>query len=199
MWVLTSSFLFCGAGAAQDSGKSARAAESGLTGRWIVNSDFYGTTLYFGVELEQKDNKLTGNFDGDKLEGTLTGNAIHFVAKDEHGGTEEVSGTTSGAGFSGSVIFTDGSDPKHPETHTFAATRVPEKRAGAAQRHEFVPTTFYRRFSAENKPVLTVSPGDTIHTTTVDAGGTDEKGVTRVLGGKPATGPVYVQSCVPGD
>src|SRR2546429_3620171 len=40
-------------------------------------------------------------------------------------------------------------------------------------------------FSAANKPVLTVSPGDTVHTTTVDAGGTDEKGLTRVLGGNP--------------
>ncbi len=197
--LLTSSFLLCGAVAAQDSGKSAQAAESGLTGRWIISSDFYGTTLYFGLELEQKDDKLTGNFDGDNLEGTLTGKSVHFVAKDEHGGTEDVTASTSGAGFSGSVIFTDGSDPKHAEKHVFTATRVPQKRAGAAQRHEFVPTTFYRRFSAENKPVLTVSPGDTIHTTTVDAGGADEKGVTRVLGGNPETGPFYVETAVPGD
>src|SRR5258708_25720500 len=199
MWVLTSSFLFCGAGAAQDSGKSARAAESGLTGRWIVSSDFYGTTLYFGLELEQKDDKLTGNFDGDQLEGTLTGKNLHFVAKDEHGGTEKVAATISGGTISGSVIFTDGSDPKHPVTHGFTAARVPEKRAGAAQRHEFVPTTFSRRFSAENRPVLTVSPGDTIHTSTVDAGGADEKGVTRVLGGNPETGPFYVETASPGD
>jgi amidase len=197
--LITSSLLFSGAVTAQESVKAAHAIDSGLSGRWVVNSDFYGTTLYFGLELEQKDRKLTGNFDGDKLEGTLTGNAIHFVAKDEHGGTEEVTATVSGDTFSGSVVFTDGSDPKHPETHRFSASRVPEKRAGAPQRHEFVPTTFYRRFSAENKPVLTVSPGDTIHTTTVDAGGTDEKGVTRVLGGNPETGPFYVETAVPGD
>src|SRR5207237_255264 len=71
--------------------------------------------------------------------------------------------------------------------------------AGAHQRHEFTPTTFYRQFSAVNKPVLTVSPGDTVHTTTVDAGGTDEKGVTRVLGGNPETGPFYVETAMPGD
>jgi acetamidase/formamidase len=47
--------------------------------------------------------------------------------------------------------------------------------------------------------VLTVSPGDTIHTTTVDAGGTDEKGVTRVLGGNPETGPFYIETAAPGD
>jgi len=47
--------------------------------------------------------------------------------------------------------------------------------------------------------VLAVSPGDTIHTTTVDAGGTDEKGVTRVLGGNPETGPFYIETAAPGD
>ena len=73
------------------------------------------------------------------------------------------------------------------------------RRAGPAQRHDFTPTVFYRQFSPANKPVLSVSPGDTIHTTTVDAGGTDEKGVTRVLGGNPETGPFYIESAVPGD
>src|SRR5206468_219810 len=74
-----------------------------------------------------------------------------------------------------------------------------QRRVGVPQRHEFTPTTFYRQFSAANKPVLTVSPGDTVHTTTVDAGGTDEKGLTRVLGGNPETGPFYVETAMPGD
>ena len=38
-----------------------------------------------------------------------------------------------------------------------------------------------------------------MHTTTVDAGGTDEKGVKRVLGGNPETGPFYVEGAQPGD
>jgi amidase len=58
---------------------------------------------------------------------------------------------------------------------------------------------FYRQFSPFNKPVLKINPGDSVHTTTVDAGGTDEKGVTRVLGGNPETGPFYVETAVPGD
>jgi amidase len=76
---------------------------------------------------------------------------------------------------------------------------IPPRRGGPPQRHEFTPTTFYRQFSPFNKPVLTVAPGDTIHTTTVDAGGTDEKGVTRVLGGNPETGPFYIETAAPGD
>ncbi|HUK30145.1 MAG TPA: acetamidase/formamidase family protein, partial [Candidatus Acidoferrum sp.] len=35
--------------------------------------------------------------------------------------------------------------------------------------------------------------------TTVDAGGKDEKGVSRVLGGNPETGPFYIESAMPGD
>src|SRR5947209_3370620 len=80
-----------------------------------------------------------------------------------------------------------------------ASASAAERRTGPAKRHEFTPTVFYRQFSAANKPVLTVAPGDTIHTTTVDAGGTDEKGVTRVLGGNPETGPFYIETAMPGD
>jgi amidase len=184
---------------AQDANKAAAASGGAFAGKWIVSSDFYGTPLYFGMLLEQQGEKLTGNFDGDKLEGSATGRNIHFVAKDENGGTEEVTGTLESGAITGTVIFKGGDDPTHPETHSFTAKLNPARRPGAPKRHEFTPTTFYRRFSHENKPVLTVAPGDTIHTTTVDAGGTDEKGVTRVLGGNPETGPFYIETAAPGD
>jgi acetamidase/formamidase len=190
--------LFGSAIFAQDANKPAIAA-SGLSGRWTVNADFYGTPLYFGMLLEQQGEKLTGNFDGDKLEGSTAGNNIHFVAKDENGGTEEATGTVKGDTIAGTIIFKNSDDPTHPDTHTFAAKLNAARRSGPPQRHEFVPTTFYRRFSAENKAVLTIAPGDTIHTTTVDAGGADEKGVTRVLGGNPETGPFYIETAAPGD
>jgi acetamidase/formamidase len=194
----SSLFLACGS-SAQDIAKPANSAGGALMGRWVVSADFFGSPIYFGLLLEQQGEKLTGNFDGDKLEGSVTDGRIHFLAKDEHGGTEEGNATVNGGTITGSVIFMDSSDPTHPETHSFTATRVAERRGGAAKVHEFVPTTFYRRFSADNKPVLTVSPGDTIHTTTVDAGGADEKGVARVLGGNPETGPFYIETASPGD
>src|SRR3974390_3043488 len=167
--------------------------------RWTVSADFYGTPLLFTLQLKQDGEKLTGDFDGDKLEGTRNGGAIHFLAKDEHGGSEEGTATIQGDRMSGSVIVVGGDDPSRPETHTFTAKRVPPRPGAAPQRREFSPTTFYRQFSGANAPVLTVNPGDTIHTTTVDAGGTDEKGVTRVLGGNPETGPFYIESAAPGD
>ena len=184
---------------AVDGQGAARPSNAGVSGRWIVNADFYGTPLFYQMHLKEEAGKLVGDFGRDKLEGTVTGNAIHFVAKDEQGGSEECTATVQNGTMSGTIVFTDGGDPAHPDTHAFTATIAPGRRAAGPRRHEFTPTTFYRQFSAENKPVLTVSPGDTVHTTTVDAGGTDEKGVTRVLGGNPETGPFYVETAMPGD
>ncbi|HEV2380070.1 MAG TPA: acetamidase/formamidase family protein [Terriglobia bacterium] len=180
-------------------GQEPGAGNSSLSGRWIVTADFYGTPINLSLELKQDGDKLGGKFGGDKLEGTLSGKSIHFVAKDEQGDTQEFQATLQDGVMSGSVTFTDASDKAHPSTHHFTAALVPQRRAGPPQRHEFTPTTFYRQFSPANKPVLTIAPGDTVHTTTVDAGGTDEKGVTRVLGGNPETGPFYIETAAPGD
>lgn len=179
--------------------QTAAGASGGLTGRWAVKADFYGTPLYFQMELKDEGGKLTGKFWGDKLEGTVKGNAVHFVATDEQGGKAECTATIKDGVISGTIVHKGADDPEHPDTHSFTATMSPARRAGAPQRHEFTPTKFYRQFSALNEPVLRVAPGDTIHTTTLDAGGTDEKGVTRVLGGNPETGPFFVEGAEPGD
>jgi amidase len=47
--------------------------------------------------------------------------------------------------------------------------------------------------------VLRVADGDTIVTTTVDAGGTDASGEPVTEGGNPQTGPFYVEGAAPGD
>jgi acetamidase/formamidase len=183
---------------AQSAQEPARPANAGVTGSWMVNTDYFGSTIYYRMELKQEGEKLSGDFGGDKLEGTVKGNAIYFFAKDEEGGTDELKGTLQGTTITGTVVFTHPDDP-HPTTHKIVAELIPARRTRAPQRHEFVPTTFYRQFSGAIKPVLTIAPGDTVHTTTVDAGGKDEKGVTRVLGGNPETGPFYVETALPGD
>lgn len=74
--------------------------------------------------------------------------------------------------------------------------------AGAAARpqfHEFTPAVFYNEFSATTPPVLRIKPGDTVRTTTIDAAGSDEHGVSRGKGGNPQTGPFYVIGAAPGD
>ncbi len=172
-------------------------AQSSVSGRWTATADFYGTPLFFTLDLTQRGEQVTGNFGGDTLEGTFTGDSLHFIAKDDQGGSEECNGIVQGGIITGTIIFSDDATPS--ATHQFSAKLVPVRRPRSPQRHEFTPTAFYRQFSALNKPVLNVWPGDTIHTTTLDAGGTDEHGITRVLGGNPETGPFYIETAVPGD
>jgi len=144
----SSLLLLAGVVFAQEATKQPHPPDSAIAGRWIVSADFYGSPLYFMLELEQNGDKLTGNFDGDKLEGTITGNSIQFLAKDDQGGTEDAKGTVQNGTITGTVVFVNSNDKSHPTSHQFTATIVPKRRAGtAAQRHEFVPTIFYRRFS----------------------------------------------------
>ncbi|WP_213807178.1 acetamidase/formamidase family protein [Granulicella sp. dw_53] len=180
-------------------GYQASDAKGPLTGRWVVTADYYGTPIYFRLDLEQEGEKLGGKFSGDKLEGSLRGGAVHFVGKDERGGTDEVNGTVKDGVLTGTVVFKDADNQDTPSKASFTAKLAPARPSGEAKRHEFTPTVFYRQFSALNKPVLRIAPGDTVHTNTVDAGGTDAKGERRVMGGNPQTGPFYIETALPGD
>lgn len=177
-----------------------------LTGRWVVSADIYGTPVYLRLELNQQGEQLTGASNGDKLEGAVHGNSIHFLVKpsslmnDGEGGAEEFTGTLQNGSISGVMVWTEADNPTHPTSVQFTAAPAPSRRMGPPQRFDFTPTAFYSRFSAFNKPVLTVSPGDSIHTTTVDARGVDLGGVRRAMRtGNPETGPFYVSTAMPGD
>jgi amidase len=170
-----------------------------LTGRWLVTEDLHGTPIYGRMDIEQQGQQITGNFNGEKFEGSLDGSAIHFIAKSGSGGTQKVDGTLKNGVLSAAVVQTDGADESHSDRYSFTAIPIREEHRSAAVHHEFAPSVFYREFAASNKPVLSVNPGDSIHTTTVDAAGTDQDGHSRVLGGNPQTGPFYVQSAIPGD
>lgn len=170
-----------------------------VNGEWLVTRDAYGNPLYHRMTLQLENGKLSGRFWGDKLEGTVNGNALHFIARDEQNNTAEVVATIAGNKITGKVIETDAANPSDKAENAMTATRPPERTVRPPKRYEFTPTVFYRQFSASNKPVLEIAPGDTVHTTTVDAGGADEHGVKRVLGGNPETGPFFVETAWPGD
>ena len=170
-----------------------------ISGEWLISRVFLGNTLYHKLTLKLENGKVTGAFaSGRKVEGTLQGNTLHFTSRDQNS-TLECTAIVSGGTMSGKVVETSADDPKDVQESTITATRTPQPRQGPPQRHEFTPTTFYREFSASPQPVLHISPGDTVHTTTVDAGGADEKGVRRSLGGNPETGPFYIETAWPGD
>lgn len=173
--------------------------QASLTGRWAMTADIFGAPTYLTMELTQQGDKLSGTFTGDKFEGMVSGDSFHLLAKSDSGVTSDVNATIKDGVISGTSIETDPADKTHPLKYSFTARPVPVLKHDAPQRHEFAPTVYYRQFSPFNKPVLTVAPGDTIHTTTVDAGGNDMNGVKRVLGGNPETGPFYVEGAEPGD
>lgn len=192
-------FLFC-VSAASGLSMGQEPGANDLSGSWIITADLFGTTIYERMELTQSGKNVTGKYTGDKItSGEELGGTLHLVATSDDGTTAEVNGKLDDTTLTGTAVETDPKDKDHPRKHSFTAKRIEPLQHRAPQRHEFTPTVFYRQFSPSNKPVLTIAPGDIVHTTTVDAGGADEKGVVRVLGGNPETGPFYVEGAEPGD
>ena len=64
--------------------------------------------------------------------------------------------------------------------------------------HHFTPTHYFTTLGP-HEPVLTVKPGDSIVTTTVDARGNDENRESVTPRGNPQTGPFFVEGAEPGD
>jgi acetamidase/formamidase len=64
--------------------------------------------------------------------------------------------------------------------------------------HQFKPTHYYTVIGP-HVPVLRISDGDTVITTTVDAWGKDESGAEITARGNPQTGPFYIDGAEPGD
>jgi len=171
-----------------------------LTGKWTITANYFGTTRYYSLDIVQQADKVSGTFNGTKFDAVLVGTSLQIQVPWGQGGKLDLKATVSPAGeLSGMVSTSFPDDAGHAVSYPITASRVPARSTAPPQRHEFVPTVFYRQYSAANPPVLHVNPGDTIHTTTVDAGGQDEKGVTRVAGGNPETGPFYIETAMPGD
>lgn len=70
---------------------------------------------------------------------------------------------------------------------------------GQPKRIDYKPTSYYRNFSHKISPVLRLSPGDTLMSETVDAGGVDKTGTRVTERGNPQTGPFYIEGAMPGD
>ena len=64
--------------------------------------------------------------------------------------------------------------------------------------HDFTPSHYHRTLGS-HEPVLTVQPGDSIATTTVDARGYDMHRDQVTPRGNPQTGPFFVEGAEPGD
>lgn len=175
-------------------------AQDDLTGHYVLTTVWGDGTFYGQMELEQKEGKLTGKYRGDALEGVRHGDVIDFTSKDKDGNSNTVHLVLKNHVLTGTDQPFDGTGHiKQQPALAITATLVTPLAPSTGQPHEFVPTQFHHAFSATIKPALTIAPGDTVHTTTVDAAGADANGVQRTFGGNPETGPFFVQGAMPGD
>jgi len=144
------------------------------------------------LELKLEGDKLTGNLNEIKLEGTTRNDTLKFTATRLNGNVFGVfEGRLTGGELRGTVKMAD-------DTSQWIARRAVLPTA-APQTRTFAPTAFHRFFSGTIPPALHINPGDTVRSTTVDAGGRDAKNQRRSNGGNPETGPFYIEGAMPGD
>ncbi len=164
-----------------------------ISGEWSFRLVRFGDRFASArVELKADGSKVTGTLNEIKLAGNIDGDVVHITGMRPSGKEwAKLDGRVRGDEMSGTVK--QGDDEFAWEARRMAATQSEPKT------HTFAATTFHRAFSGAIPPVLHVNSGDTIKTSTVDAGGHDAQNVRRSLGGNPETGPFYVEGAMPGD
>jgi acetamidase/formamidase len=170
------------------------AAPADIAGSWIFHIVAFGEeTSPARVELKIDGNKLTGTLNELKLEGTVNGDMLKCTATRPNGSEFAVmEGRLVGGELKGTAKA--GSD-----NIEWIARRVPTPSNTPPQTHTFEPTTFHRYFSGMIEPAMHINPGDTVRTTTVDAGGFDASNKRRSNGGNPETGPFFIEGAMPSD
>jgi Predicted acetamidase/formamidase len=168
----------------------ALAAQPSIAGDWQLSHRQLSSVAYFMLHIDQSGDQISGSFGPVKLTGTYRNSAID-AKSDEHGRKGTLTATVKGDEMQGG-----GEDEEGP--FTFTARRVPGTTA-APKYHQFTPVAFHHYFSGSTPPALHINPGDTVETSSIDAGGVDETGKRRTSGGNPLTGPFYIDGVWPGD
>jgi len=164
-----------------------------VNGNWNFHLVRFGEEFAAArVSLKADGTKVTGTLNELKIEGTSEGDQVRLTLTRPNGDEwGKLEGRVQGDEMNGTV-------KQGKDEFNWKARRERDNTA-APKTHVFEPTAFHRVFSGGIPPVLHIHPGDTIKTTTVDAGGTDAKGVRRSMGGNPETGPFFVEGAMPGD
>jgi len=164
-------------------------------GKWVSTLKYFDQDNYDRLELALEGTKLSGKLGRDAINGTFENGRIDAVVNPNPTTTIHLEGRLEGDRIVGTAKAKE--DEHNADLKWEARRELP--RAAAPRTHTFEPTEFQHFFSDAIQPVLHVSPGDTVKTWSVDAGGTDPKGVRRTSGGNPLTGPFYVEGALPGD
>src|SRR5260370_33432448 len=161
-------------------------APADISGSWRFTLVSFGEeTSPAKLELKVDGNKLTGKLNELTVDGTAEGDTLKFALMRPNGNQfATLEGRLTGDEIKGTA---------HRENDDLQWVARPiTPIAAAPQTRTFEPTQFHRFFSGTIPPALHINPGDTVRTTTVDAGGRHAGGKRRSNGGNPETGPFYV-------
>jgi amidase len=166
---------------------------SSPAGKWVSDLKYFENDNYDRLLLQLNGNKLTGKLGNDQFEGTFQNSRIEGTVK-QGPRVIKFTGVLTSDRIEGTATLADEKiDLKWEAYRELREARVLTRRTHSN------PTRFEHFFSDAVAPVLHINPGDTVKTWSVDAGGTDPKGVRRTSGGNPLTGPFYIEGAVPGD
>lgn len=166
---------------------------------WVITVDMWGNPMYQLLTLRPEKDRLEGDLDGDAVKGRRQGAAVDFTATDANHATYAYLGKLDQGLLRGTADFPDSNHPDRRMKHGFTARRIPDRPAGGPHHYDYAPSDYSNTFNPHRPPVLTIWPGDTVHTKTIDSGGVDEHGVTQALFGNPQTGPFYIATANAGD
>jgi acetamidase/formamidase len=167
-----------------------------VTGEWNFQLFQFGDeSAHAHVVLRADGEKVSGTLNELKLDGTIRGHSLVVEATRPDGKPfGELRGEISGDSITGQMKCS----PREDTMCEWKARRI-DAAAYKPQTHVFAPTQYVRLFSGSAKPALHIRSGDTVRTSTVDAGGVDVNGKARALGGNPQTGPFFIEGALPGD
>ncbi len=173
-------------------------APADIAGQWTLRLITFGEDFATArVELKVDGEKVTGTLNELTLEGTWRGGVLKVKGTRPNGSEFGVLEGRLVNGSTGEELR--GTGNRGSDSLEWVGRRMPAVSTAAPETRTFEPTVFHRYFSGALEPVLHIHPGDTVRTTTVDAGGRDAKGVRRSNGGNPETGPFFVDGAIPGD
>jgi amidase len=167
---------------------------SSPAGKWASNLNLFDDNNYDRMELNLSGTNLIGKLGDDPFQGSFENGRIEGTVKPNPHLTIQLQGS-----FAGDHIVSTATIVEAKLEFKWEAWRAQPKNTAPPKTHTFEPTKFHHFFSGNVDPALRVNPGDTVKTWSVDAGGTDPKGVYRTSSGNPLTGPFYIEGAVPGD
>jgi len=162
--------------------------------RWVVATDLWGNAEYRTLVIDDRDGNFEGTLGGEPVTARRTGRRLTVTTPDGR-----YDGTIRGDRITGTADLPDINLASVRARHGFTARRIPPRPAGGARVVDFTPTSWSNAFDPHRAPVLTLWPGDTLRTETLDSGGMDSHGQTRALFGNPQIGPFFIAGAEPGD